>query len=159
MRAANFSVTVLHTDGRATRAALQQANVLACDLGAAVELLHVAFVPYPLSMDHPPVDRAVLEAQIRAFAEVESVATRIRICYGRDLDSSLRASLNRESIIVVGARSRWWFGRELRLARRLTRHGYHVLLAMDSRRTRGWPAISTARPDAASTARQGLASA
>ena len=61
-----LAITVLYTAVRPTLCALRHAASLARDLGAAIRILNVRAVPYPLPLDKPPADREVLarKAQI-----------------------------------------------------------------------------------------------
>lgn len=126
-----LTVTVLHTNVRATLAALRQAASLARDLGATIRILNVRAVPYPLPLDKLPVDREVIARNISTLADGQSIPTRIETCFGRDVVESLLQSLSPNSIVLVGAKTRWWPTREQKWAKRLARHGHQLILAVE----------------------------
>jgi hypothetical protein len=127
-----LEVTVLYTKIRPTLTALRRAASLARDLGATIRILTVQVVPYPLPMEEPPVDAKTITKPIQTLVDGDAIATRIEICLGRDLLESLLASLAPASIVVIGAKRRWWPAREKRLAKKLRHHGHHVIFVPEA---------------------------
>jgi len=125
-------ITVVYTDVRPTLAALRRAASLARDLGATIRILNVRIVPYPLPLSEPQVDAATLTRNIRTLTGGHPVATRIEICFGRDVLDSLVQSLLPNSIVLIGAKRSWWPAREKRWARELSRRGHHVILVPEA---------------------------
>jgi hypothetical protein len=126
-----LSITVLYTGVRPTLAALRRAAVLARDLGATIRVLNVRAVPYPLPLDHPPVNSEVLATSFRTLVQGQPIPTRVEICYGRDIIDSIRQSLSPNSLVVIGARTRSWPTREQRWAKQLNRLGHQVIFVSD----------------------------
>jgi len=126
-----FAVTVLYTEVPATLAALRHAASLARDLGATIRILNVRTVPYPLPLDKPTVDREVLARNISTLADGQPIPTRVEICFGRDVLASLLQSLSPNSIVLVGARTKWWPTKERRWAKQLARHGHQLILVVE----------------------------
>jgi len=120
-------ITVLYTRIRPTLAALRRAASLARDLRAGIRILNVRNVPYPLPLDRPGLDHEVLAQNFRTIAEGCTIPTRVEICYGRDIVESLLHSLSPNSIVLIGAKPRWWPSKERRWAKLLTRHGHHIV--------------------------------
>jgi hypothetical protein len=126
-----FAITVLYTSVRPTLAALRRAASLARDLGATIRILDVRVVPRPLPLDRPPVDTDVLERNISTLADGQPIPTRIEICFGRDIADSLLQSLGPNSLVVIGAKTRWWPAKEQRWAKQLSRHGHQVIFVSE----------------------------
>ncbi len=127
-----FAITVLYTAIRPTLRALRQAALLARDLGATVRILNVRVVPYPLPLDRPSADRDVLARNISTLADGQPIPTSIEICFGRDVVDSLLQSLNPHSIVLIGAKRRWWLAKERRWAKQLSRQGHHVIFVPET---------------------------
>lgn len=126
-----LEITVLFTKVRATLTALRCAASLARDLGATVRILNVRVVPYPLPLDRPPTDRDVLATNISKLADGQSMPARIEIWFGRDVVDSLLQSLSPSSIVLVGAKTRWWPTKERRWAKQMTGHGHQVIFVSE----------------------------
>ena len=109
----------------ATLSALRRAALLARDLHAAMRILNVKAVPYPLPLGHRPTGANVLARNISTLAEGQPIPTRVAICFGRDVADSLLQSLSPNSLVVIGAKTGWWPTKEQRSAKQLSRHGQH----------------------------------
>ena len=131
-RGPRLNVNVIFTSLKGTRAALQAAEKLACDLGARVTVLAAQVVPYPLPLERPPIAiEFTQQALLRIVSEEEvEIAIEVRLC--RDREETIREALAPESVVVVGGRRRWWPVRERMLAWRLRRDGHHVIYADSS---------------------------
>jgi hypothetical protein len=106
---------------------------LARDLDAKVLLLFAEVVPYPVPLAEPPVQTAILETHLRAFAEQASVETTVHIYLCRDRNQTLRHLLPPESIVVMARPSHWWMKgwwswADRNLTRKLRRDGHHVIV-------------------------------
>jgi hypothetical protein len=62
------------------------------------------------------------------IAAESPVETTVHIYLCRDWSDALSVLLRPQSLVVIGARTRWWPTRERRLARRLRRSGHKVIL-------------------------------
>ena len=121
---------VLFTDAPRTRAALHQARQLSRDLDAAITLLALQHVPYPLPLDQPPVDDAFLARQLAELATVDTTSVdlpvEIEICRCREARSVSRALFPPGAILLIGTGS--WFHRKFhKLAAQLTEAGCSVI--------------------------------
>jgi hypothetical protein len=124
-----LDIEVLFTSERATQSALRTAAKLAASLGARIALIAVQVVPYPAPLDRPPIDVAFTQNRLRALAERASVDATLRIYLTRDRREGLAGILKPRSLIVLGARKRWWPTAETRLARKLQSLGHEVVIA------------------------------
>jgi len=137
-----IEVIVLFTDVASTLKALRTAAQLAQGLTARIRLLLIETVPYPLPLDEPRRSVQFAGRQFRTVVDqcpfgptgvpVETVAE-VVLC--RDAWDGLRTKLPRNSVVVIGRRSRWWPRAENRLARRLRAAGHDVI------RTLGVPSL------------------
>ena len=123
-----ISVFVIFTSANRTLKALEKAGELAKPSGAGILVVAVQTVPYPLPLDRPPVP---FESVIRRFVEMagnfpESPKVSAYLC--RDPLEALKRVLSADSTVVIGIRKRWWPTCDERLARKLRRAGYTVIL-------------------------------
>lgn len=125
----SLEVVVLHTSIKETLEALRTAARLADGLAAQIRLLVLEPVPYPLPMDHPPVELEFTKLRFWTVAADARVETRVDIRLGRDYRSMLESALHPRSLIVVGGRRGWWLAQRCRLANRLERLGHHVVFS------------------------------
>jgi hypothetical protein len=123
-----LNISVLFTSVELTHAALNRAGELAHSLGARLTLLVPQIVPYPLPLESPPVLLDWNEHRFSVIARESPVETTVRIYLCRDRMEALQSVLTPRSIVVVGARKRWWPTAEQRLARKLRRSGHEVIL-------------------------------
>jgi hypothetical protein len=122
-----LSVTVVFTSVGGTIAALKRAGSLAESLGSRIMLVVPQIVPYPLPLTSPPV---LLEFQERRFQEIAAespvdICVQLYLC--RDGLETLKRVLKPRSLIVIGARRRFWPTREGSLVRKLRRAGHEVI--------------------------------
>lgn len=123
-----LQISVVFTSIDATLAALKRAGVLASRLHSSITLLAPQVVPYPLPLTSPPVLLDWNERRFRVIAEETSVATRVQVYLCRDPLTALPAVLRPHSLVVVGARKRWWWPTpEKRLVKKLRAAGHEVL--------------------------------
>ena len=123
-----LSVFVVLTSIDRTLKALEKASELARPVGAHVAVIAVQVVPFPLPLDRPPIPMEFIvrrfEEKARVLQEVISVSA--YLC--RDPMMVFESILNADCVVVMGIRKRWWPTRDEKLARRLRRAGYEVIL-------------------------------
>ncbi len=122
-----LNIAVVFTSVEATLAALREAAALAQSLRARIQLVVPQIVPYPLSLESPPVLVEFSERRFRVVAAESLVETSVQIYLCRNRFDTLSTFLNRGSIVVVGGPKRWWPTKDEILARRLRSAGYEVL--------------------------------
>jgi hypothetical protein len=124
----SLSIAVIYNSVEFTLSALRKAGALAHNLHARITLIVPEIVPYPLPLGSPPVEREFKERAFRVLADEGPVETCVRIYVCRDRLTMLRTVLEPHSLIVMGAKDRWWPTREKRLAGRLRQLGHQVVL-------------------------------
>jgi hypothetical protein len=125
-------IHVLFTNPGDTAAALNTAIEMACELDSEIALIVTKIVPFPLALDDPPVPLDFASEQIRRLADSVTLArTELQgyIYFCRNPTETLLRELPARSLIVIGVRPRWPFGKSKRLARALRRSGHEVILA------------------------------
>ena len=128
-REPRLNISVIFTSVESTIKALTKAGALATSLGARITLVVPQVVPYPRPIESPPVLIDWNERRFRVIAEQSPVETTVRIYLCRDCLETLASVLNSGSIVVLGARRRWWPTAESRLARSLRKAGHEVIVA------------------------------
>jgi hypothetical protein len=126
-----LDIVVPFTTRPLTRAALTTAGKSSSGLAPLIRMVHTQVVPFPLQLDDAPISTAVLRRQLAPLAE--EFGAHLQICFTRDAGEGLLHVLSADSLIVLAARKswwrpRWWKSPQERLAKRLTRRGYNVLL-------------------------------
>jgi hypothetical protein len=121
-----LDVVVPFTNPAATRSALHAAAALTKGLNAAIRLLKVQVVCFPLPMDRSPVELNFLKEQLRRMAGRSPISCEIRLA--RDFELGLQSRLREDSMVVVATPWRPWRTHAERLAGALRRAGYAVLL-------------------------------
>jgi len=142
--AGRMRVTVVYTTIAGTLAALEAAAKLARNLNAEIVLVVAEVVYFRYALEHPPISANFLERLCLALMDelemdVALPATRVEIHFCRDQVQCLQLALGPRSLVVIGARKRWWNLREHKLERALSRLGHSVLLVgsnFNSRRSR-----------------------
>lgn len=124
--AAELDLVVPFTTPELTRAALDAANRMGAGLNAAIRLIRVQVVPYPLQPNQSPVFLEFLKEQIAALQSVLPVAREIRLA--RSFEDGLLSTLAGESVVILAAPKRPWKTRNERLAAALRRAGHTVVL-------------------------------
>lgn len=123
-----LDVTVVFTSVDTTVNALRKAGALASRLSARITILVPQIVPYPLPVTSPPVLIDFNEKRFRVIAVESPVATTVKIFLCRDRLLTLVEVLKPQSLVVVGARRRWWPTAEKKMAKQLRRAGHEVLI-------------------------------
>ena len=122
-------IYVLFTEMRETLVALQSAAALSTGLPAEIALIVPLLVPYPLLLEEPPVPLGFLCRRITQLAAAVTTEIEAYVYLCRDPASTIAAALRPQSLVVIGRRNRWLFGRSRRVARKLQHLGHHVVLA------------------------------
>jgi len=123
-----LNISVLFTSESGTAAALETAASLANRLGGRITVVVPEVVSYAVPLNQPPVQREWNEQRLRKLASRTAVETVVRFYLCRDRDETLARVLRPHSLVVIGAKRRWWRTSEDRLARRLRRLGHEVIL-------------------------------
>jgi hypothetical protein len=121
-----FEVIVPYTSPALAARALAAASELARGFEAAVTLMAVYVLPYPAPLECQEGIRKRLEAELTAVARTCPAEIRVKLVFARDLADAYLGLLGRQSLVVIGARHRWWRTREERLARQLSAGGRSV---------------------------------
>jgi hypothetical protein len=123
-----LSVFVIFTSIRQTLPALERACQLANSLSARVEIVALEAVPFALSLEDPPVSVEFLVKQLEMLASRYPVQTKISVLVCRDPLEALLRILSRDCPVVMGIRKRWWRTHDDRVAQKLRRAGYNLVL-------------------------------
>lgn len=123
-----LELVVLYTNPALTARALTAAASLAQGFDAAVTLVAVHVLPFPAPLECQEGIRKVLEAELAALARTSPVAIRVKLFFARAREAAYAGLLQRQSLVVIGTKDRWWRTREERLARRLTSSGHSVAI-------------------------------
>jgi hypothetical protein len=121
-------VNVIYTDLPGTLAALQSAEALARQLQARITLLAAHSVPYGLPITKPPVSLEFSRQRLVDLTQQGKLHTSIQIYICRDRTLCLMLALNSRSLVVLGAKKRWWRTHEAKLVKRLESAGHHIVL-------------------------------
>lgn len=112
-----------------TQAALNAATRMGKGLRAAVRLIRIQLVPYPLDSNQSPVFMDFLQEQMAQFRS--ELPTNLEIRLAREFEPALRNTLTRDSVVILATRKRLWPTRTERLAASLRRHGHTVVLVSE----------------------------
>jgi len=124
----HLKIFVPYTTPDLTRDALAGASGLAADLRVEAVLVAVREIPYPLPLDYPDVQPALLIEKLMALAEGMSCPVRIELILARSKSDALRRAIRPGSLVLIAAKRHWWRTGEERLARTLARAGCSVSL-------------------------------
>ena len=125
-RTAELDLVVPFTTPELTRVALSAAERMGEGLRAAVRLIKVQVVPFPLDLGRPPVPVDFLKEQMEQFKSKLPMTCEIRLA--RELKPGLLEALGRDSVVILAGRWRPWSTLNERLAGWLRRAGFKVLL-------------------------------
>jgi hypothetical protein len=121
-------VHVIYTDPQGTLAALQSAEALARQLQGRITLLAAHSVPYGLPITRPPVSLEFARQRLVDLTQQGKLQTSIQIYICRDRTLCLMQALYSKSLVVLGAKTRWWPTREGKLVKRLESAGHRIVL-------------------------------
>ena len=125
----SLEVIVLHTTTEGTLQALKTAAGLAQGLAARIRLLVPQVVPYPRPLTSPPISRDFTARRFRTLVSGAAIETHIDVRLCRDQWEMLESALRPKSLVVLGARRRWWPTAESRLVERLRHLGHQVIFS------------------------------
>ena len=143
--APGLRVTVIATNARGTAAALRTAGRLAADLGVSISLVKMQIIPFEFLLENPPLSTDFLHRQLYGLVcesgiEVEKVTIQLWLC--SDRYDGLRKILRPRSLVVIGARKRWW-PKEKALERFLTRLGHQLIFVDLNARVSSEPCLDS----------------
>lgn len=124
--AAELDLVVPFTTPELTRAALAAAGRMGAGLNAAIRLVKIQVVPYPLQLDESPVYIEFLKDQLARLGSDLPLIREIRLT--RDFKDGLLGVLGGDSVVILAAPKRPWTTRNERLAAALRRAGHNVVL-------------------------------
>jgi len=123
---AELDLVVPFTTPELTRAALDAADRMGAGLNAALRLVKVQVVPFPLDLNQSPVYVDFLKTQLAQFESALPASGEIRLA--RDFEAGLESTLDPDSVVVLATRNRPWKTRTERLAASLRRVGHKVVM-------------------------------
>lgn len=126
-----LEVNVIFTGVESTAMALKAAESFARELGAGIRLRAGLVVPVQLPLDQPLVSVEFLERSLRALverSEPDGLERTIHLYVCRDWIDVLSGVLKPDSIVVIGARKRWWPTAASRLVRALRANRNRVMV-------------------------------
>lgn len=126
---AELELVIPFTTPRLTRTALDAANRMGNGLQAAIRVLQVQVVPYPLRIEESPVMIDFLKARLEKLKS--ALPVRAEILLTREFDPALENALTAHSIVVLASPTRPWRTRTERLADRLRRTGHTVVMVKE----------------------------
>jgi hypothetical protein len=121
-------VAVVFTNFEDTKQALQAAANLASGLQAAIVLIVPEIVPYPLPLVRPAVPAGFTLRRLMGLAREAHVQASIYVYLCRDQVQTLLQVLQRQSVVVLGSKKRWFPTKSMLLARALRKRGHQVIL-------------------------------
>ena len=127
MTAGVLWILVPYTTPELTMAALRHAGVCT-DLDVHVCLVDMQVVPFPCSLNQPPVDRKFSECRLQGLLNESGLPGKAGVVYTRDWLEGFKKILEPGSLVVIATKKRWWKTREDKLARTLMKAGHQVLL-------------------------------
>jgi hypothetical protein len=119
-------IVIPYTTPELTRAALRHAAVCS-DLDVHVCVVDVQVVPFPCTLNQPPVDRKFSECRLNDLLRESGLPGRGAVVYTRDWLEGFRKVLEPGSLVIVASKKRWWKTREEKLARTLMKAGHDVM--------------------------------
>ena len=123
---AALDLVVPFTTPDLTLSALHAANRLGHGLHAAIRMVRIQVVPFPLDLKRPPVLMDFMKEQMRKLASTLPVRCEVRL--GRDFTEGLESSINEHSLVVLATRRRPWRTRTEQMAAALRRAGHTVIM-------------------------------
>jgi hypothetical protein len=123
-----LEMAVVFTSPRSTVAALHLAAALMKGLDGRIALIYAQSIPYPLPLEKPPILIDFTRQRLHAISNVSTVGVTPHIVLCRFRFEALVNILKPYSLIVIGCRKSRWPNWEKRLARKLKRSGYEVLV-------------------------------
>jgi acetyl esterase/lipase len=123
-----MEIVIPYTEWALGVAAMDRASALSLKLSAAIRLIAVHAVPYPVQFGCPAAVHANLVEQLVDLASRSRLAVHPQVILARSRDEGFRAALPPESAVLLGTRRRLWKTPEERLAQTLAAAGHKVAL-------------------------------
>jgi hypothetical protein len=123
-----IEIVIPYTEWPLGLAAMDRAAALASRLSAAVRLIAVHTVPYPLEFGCPAAAHAHLVEQLIDLASRCPLKVEPQVVLARSRDEGFRAAMPAESTVLLAGRRRLWKTPEDRLAAVLAGEGHKVAL-------------------------------
>ena len=123
---AELDLVVPFTTPQLTRCAVEAADRMGAGLNAAIRLVKVQVVPFPMDLSQSPVYIDFLKEQLSQFKTELPAAGEIRLA--REFEPGLEGTLSRDSLIILATKTRPWKTRTERLASSLRHNGHNVIL-------------------------------
>jgi hypothetical protein len=120
-------ITIPYTTPELTRAALRHAGVCS-DLNVHVSLVDVQVVPYPCTLDQPPINKEFSSNRLQELFKESGLPGHAQVLYTRDWLEGFRRGLEPGSLVIVATKKHWWPTREEKLAWELLAAGHQVML-------------------------------
>ena len=121
-------ISVVFTNFEDTKQALRAAAYLSFGLRADIDLVLPEIVPYPLPLINPPVPPGFTLRQLMDLARQAEVQPSIHVYLCRDKVQTLLQVLDRQSVVVLGSKTRWFPTKPIILARALRKRGHQVIM-------------------------------
>ena len=126
--APELHISVVFTNFEDTKQALRAAANLSTGLRADIDLVVPEIVPYPLPLIRPAVPPGFTLRRLMDLAREAEVQPSIHVYLCRDKVQTLLQVLHRQSVVVLGSKTRWFPTKPIILARVLRRKGHQVIL-------------------------------
>jgi hypothetical protein len=127
-----LELAVLFTSVESTVAAMQRAESLLRGLDGHIHLIEVQIVPRQLPLEKPPISLDFTKRRLLAIADESNVETSVCVFLCRIPFETLKSVLKPGAAVVLGCRTKWWPTWERKLAGKLRRAGYEVMLVESS---------------------------
>ena len=134
-----LKVTVIFTTPEGTLAALRTAQDLARNLGLQISLVIAQVVSFHFPLERPDVSIDFLKQRSLALvsqSDIEADQVHIELYFCRDRKQCLQRILVPNSVVVIGARKRWWARPERKLEEFIRSLGHRVI-SVDTKSTPG----------------------
>jgi hypothetical protein len=123
---AELDLVVPFTTPELTRSAVEAADRMSAGLNAAIRLVKVQVVPFPMDLSQSPVYIDFLKEQLSQFKTELPAAGEIRL--SREFEPGLEGTLTGDSLVILATKKRPWRTRTERLAASLRHSGHNVIL-------------------------------
>jgi hypothetical protein len=123
---AALDLVVPFTSPELTRLAADAADRMGAGLNAAIRLVKVQVVPFPMDLSQSPVYIDFLKEQLSQFKTELPTTGEIRLA--REFEPGLEGTLTSDSLVILATKTRPWRTRTERLASLLRHKGHNVVL-------------------------------
>jgi hypothetical protein len=127
-RQAPLEIVIPYTEWALGLAAMERAAVLAAKLPAAIRLIAVHTVPYPMQFGCPAAIHAKLVEQLVDLASHSALTIHPQVVLARSREEGFRSVMPERSVVLLASRRRPWRTAEERLASGFAGEGHEVSL-------------------------------